>query len=135
MITPIRVYQYAGEGLEKSYENTEWLVGIKNYKPASDIENINCLERHLLTDEIFIPLTEGNTLVTFDAEQGGLETLSMVIGRIYCIPMGVWHNVLMPKEGKIVLVERPDTSMENSEILPLSESQAALLRLRVARGK
>jgi hypothetical protein len=49
--------------------------------------------------------------------------------------MGVWHNVLMPKEGKIVLVERPDTSMENSEILPLSESQAALLRLRVARGK
>ena len=128
MNSSIQVYQYAGEGLEKSYQNAEWLVGIKNYKPASDVRNMNCLERHLLTDELFLPLTEGNRIVTLDAETGCIETQPMATGSVYCVPKGVWHNVLMPQNGKLALVERPDTSMENSETLELSESQRASLR-------
>lgn len=128
MNSSIQVYQYSGEGLEKSYQNSEWLVGIKNYKPASDAENMDSLERHLLTDELFIPLTEGNRIVTFEAEADRLEIQPMAACSVYCVPKGVWHNVLMPQNGKLALVERPDTGMENSETLKLSESQRASLR-------
>ncbi len=124
----INIYKYCGEGLEKSYVNTDWLIGIKNYKPASSSAQMDCLERHLLTDELFIPLTEGNRIVISDGEGQCLQSQSMLVGRIYCVPKGVWHNVLMPENGKLALVERPETSMENSETFFLSESQKTQLR-------
>ena len=59
----IDIYNYDGEGLERSYACENRLVGIKNYKPASSREQMDSLEKHLLTDELFIPLTEGSILL------------------------------------------------------------------------
>ena len=50
-------YEFGGEGMTRVYENPKWMIGIKNWKPMNDIANINCLERHNETDELFILLS------------------------------------------------------------------------------
>lgn len=32
----IQSFEYTGEGMRRVYENGQWTVGIKNYKPAND---------------------------------------------------------------------------------------------------
>ena len=119
----IRIFHYDAEGLEKSYNNDNWLVGIKNYKPANNVLLMDSVERHLQTDELFIPLTGGNRVVTMEADDLRMQIQVMQVGCIYCIPKGVWHNVVMPEYGKIILIEQSDTCMDNSEVLMLSEMQ------------
>ena len=46
----IQSFEYTGEGMRRVYENGQWTVGIKNYKPANDKSLFNELERHNETD-------------------------------------------------------------------------------------
>lgn len=123
----IDIYNYDGEGLERSYACENRLVGIKNYKPASSREQMDNLEKHLLTDELFIPLTEGSILL-YNQDGGSLCHASMEMGRIYSVRKGTWHNVLMIPGGKMALTERADTSMENSLLLPLTREERDLIQ-------
>ena len=123
----IDIYNYDGEGLEHSYACENRLVGIKNYKPASSREQMDSLEKHLLTDELFIPLTEGSILL-YKQDGGSLCHVSMEMGRIYSVRKGTWHNVLMIPGGKMALTERADTSMENSLLLPLTREERDLIQ-------
>ena len=123
----IDIYNYDGEGLERSYTCENRLVGIKNYKPASSREQMDSLEKHLLTDELFIPLTEGSILL-YKQDGGSLCHASMEMGRIYSVRKGTWHNVLMIPGGKMALTERANTSMENSLLLPLTREERGLIQ-------
>ena len=123
MTEKVDIFQYDGQGMAVSYSQDNWVVGIKNYKPASDPANIQCLERHLQTDELFIPLTPGNVLIY--RQNGSLRFVPMEIGRIYAVGQGTWHNVLMRPTGKLALTERAGTSMDNSETDMLSPAERA----------
>lgn len=115
-------FEYDGEGLQRGYENSEWTVGIKNYKKANDIEFINNLERHNKTDELFV-LIKGNCSIVTAKENGKslvFEVERMKKNTIYTIPKGLWHNTITDKETKLILIENSDTSMDNSEIFNLS---------------
>lgn len=123
-------YSFAGEGLNRVYENDAWMVGIKNWKPANDITGIDCLERHNKTDEFFVLLEGACTLLYANEVDGTLEikAVSMQPGKVYNIPATLWHNTVTQKDTKMVLVERPDTSMENSEILTLTQEQLSVVK-------
>lgn len=124
----IQIYHYDGEGLQISYNNANWVVGVKNYKTASDIHFMDCLERHLLTDELFVPVTEGCKIASLATETGAqLNVQQMKIGYIYCVPHGLWHNVIMKRGGKIILIERPGTGVDNSEFRKLSSAERETL--------
>uniref|UniRef100_UPI003A8F19E2 hypothetical protein n=1 Tax=Enterocloster clostridioformis TaxID=1531 RepID=UPI003A8F19E2 len=41
----IQSFEYTGEGMRRVYENGQWTVGIKNYKPANDKSLFNELGR------------------------------------------------------------------------------------------
>ena len=123
-------YSYDGEGMKRQYENSEWTVGIKNWKPASDISGIDMLERHNLTDELFV-LIEGSCDLVFANEENGtlvLDKQTMEMGKIYNIPATLWHNAVMKKGTKMVLIENSSTSMDNSDIYHLSEEQISAIR-------
>ena len=66
----VLTYEYTGEGMHRVFETAEWTVGIKNWKPASDPMGIDCLERHNLTDELFV-LLEGKCDLLFANEADG----------------------------------------------------------------
>ncbi|MEF9969878.1 MAG: cupin [Ruthenibacterium sp.] len=123
-------YAYEGEGLTRVYENSDWMVGIKNWKPANDITGLDCLERHNKTDEFFILLAGNCTLLYANDENGTLkiDAVKMEPMKVYNIPATLWHNTVTQKDTKMVLVERPDTSMDNSEILSLSAEQLTFIK-------
>lgn len=124
-------YEFNGEGMQRVFENEKWTVGIKNWKPANDVTGIDCLERHNKTDELFV-LVEGScTLVYANETEGGLEfgAVKMEKDKVYNIPATLWHNTITCKDTKMILIEDSNTSMENSDILNLTEAQIAEMRI------
>jgi mannose-6-phosphate isomerase-like protein (cupin superfamily) len=128
-------YEFTNEGMSRVYENEKWLVGIKNWKPANDITGIDCLERHNQTDELFV-LLSGECILLFAHEtEGGLkfDTVRMEPNKVYNIPKSLWHNTITMKDTKMVLIEDSSTSMENSDILPLTADQIEEIQ-RIVKG-
>jgi mannose-6-phosphate isomerase-like protein (cupin superfamily) len=123
-------YSHEGEGMSPVYKNENWMVGIKNFKPVNAIKSLNSLERHNKTDELFALLEGSCTLVSAVETKNGLafETTVMERGLVYCIPATLWHNTITTPGTKMVLIEAPDTSMENSEVISLSTEQCAEIR-------
>lgn len=142
-------YEFTGQGLSRVYENHEWMAGIKNWKPANDIEGIDCVERHNETDELFI-LLSGKCILLYANEtdqagapgaaqdafaQGavpseGSENLEirgawMQYGKVYNIPKGLWHNTVTRPDTKIALIEAMNTGPHNSDVLNLTGKQIA----------
>lgn len=126
----IAVSEYNGEGLKRVVESGEWVVGIKNYKPFNDVNNLTVLERHLLTDEVFV-LLEGVCVLLVDRSAGQTGTeivcVPMEKGKVYCINKGIWHNTIVSQDVKMILVENRNTSMEKSELHDLTKEQIAAL--------
>ncbi|TCL70884.1 hypothetical protein EDC14_100829 [Hydrogenispora ethanolica] len=122
----LSIEEYSGEGLKRVVESGSWFVGIKNYKPFNDVDNLSALERHFLTDEVFV-LLEGRCVLLIDRspDQSGSDIVSVPMekGLVYCIKKGVWHNTIVSRDVKIILVENRDTSMENSAMFDLSPEQ------------
>lgn len=121
----IESYDFSGEGMKRVYENTKWTVGIKNWKPTNDISQIDSLERHHLTDELFVLLEGSCTLIyAIETEQGlTFYGVKMEKEKVYNIPQLLWHNTITDPETKLILIEDSNTSSENSSVITLSKNQ------------
>jgi hypothetical protein len=136
MSMEIQSWEFGAEGLRRVYENSKWMVGIKNWKPANDVANVDCLERHNETDELFILLSGSCVLLSANEKQGGVLELSatkMVPGKVYNIPRSLWHNTVTSKDVKLILVEDSATGSANSEVIQLDAGQIAVARQLAAR--
>ena len=130
-------YAYEGEGLTRVFENAKWMVGIKNWKPANDICGINNLERHNLTDELFILLAGHCTLLFANETPDGLkiEKVEMEPMKVYNIPATLWHNTVTQKDTKMALIEDSSTGSANSDVINLTEEQIAYVHQLVGWDK
>ncbi len=90
-----------------------WRVAILNYSERHSCEEISHLERHLLTDEVFVLLDGKATLIIGEE----LTQYKMEPGKLYNVKKGTYHNVCMTKDAKILLVENDGTGRDNSEYL------------------
>jgi hypothetical protein len=127
----IMSWEYGAEGLKRVYENSKWMVGIKNWKPANDVANIDCLERHNETDELFILLAGSCVLLSADEKEGGglaLSATKMEPRKVYNIPRTLWHNTVTSKDVKLILVEDSSTGAKNSDVLQLDAAQIAVAK-------
>ena len=120
-------YAFEGEGLTRVFENEKWMVGIKNWKPMNDIANIDNLERHNETDELFILLNGRCTLLYANETADGLDiqAVEMEPLKVYNIPRTLWHNTVTRKDTKLALIEDSSTGSANSDVLSLTEAQIA----------
>jgi mannose-6-phosphate isomerase-like protein (cupin superfamily) len=123
-------FEFKGEGMARVYENNKWTVGIKNYKPANDIANIDCIERHNETDELFV-LLDGSCILVYAYEKSGVLVFSAVKmekNKVYSIPQSLWHNTITSQDTKMILIEDSSTGMVNSDVLNLSPEQIDALK-------
>ena len=120
-------YGYDGEGLTRVFENEKWTVGIKNWKPMNDIANIDNLERHNKTDELFILLQGHCTLLYANETADGLDiqAVEMEPMKVYNIPCTLWHNTVTRKDTKLALIEDSSTGSANSDVIELTPAQIA----------
>ncbi|MBQ4110373.1 MAG: cupin domain-containing protein [Clostridia bacterium] len=107
----LEIFEYEGAGYDRTMNFETWRVAIANFGEKFDREIYDKLERHLLTDEVFVLLSGSASLIIGkDMKEYVLEP-----GKIYNVKKGVWHNVLLEKDAKVLIVENHNTSLENTE--------------------
>lgn len=123
----IKSYEFAGEGMQRVFENEKWTVGIKNWKPANDITGIDMLERHNKTDELFVLVAGACTLISAEETGDGMKFSKVVMepNKVYNIPATLWHNTITRRDTKMILIEDSNTSMDNSDVYPLKPEEIA----------
>ena len=105
----IEVLEYNGDGYSKVMSYDAWRVAIINYAERFEEKNLSRLERHLLTDEVFV-LLEGDATLVSDSAQYRMEK-----GTMYNVNAGVWHAISVSRDAKVLIVENDNTCIENTE--------------------
>lgn len=103
----ITVGVHKDTGFKVMIESGEWKVGILRYNER--FSRLGEMERHMLTDEVFV-LTSGKATLYTDT-----ETVKMEQGSVYTVPLGVWHHIVVDETATVIVVENRNTSIGNTE--------------------
>ena len=109
----LETYSYDGIGYQRGIVFEGWTVAVLNWEER--FEKIEKLERHNLTDEVFI-LVEGEATLILGEQ---MYTVPMEKNKFYNVRMGVWHAVRVSRDCKIIIVENANTSKQNTDYLPV----------------
>lgn len=123
----VEVAEYFGEGYKPILDFKGWRVAVLRHGSAVKPNALTRVERHNETNEVFI-LTEGKAdLVICDGDDVPTDVFvtAMELNVAYNIRDGVWHNIVMSEDAHVILVEKTNTSVENSNYHPLSAEQIA----------
>ena len=107
----LEIFEYEGVGYNPTMHYGAWRVALANFGENFDRERYRYLERHLLTDEVFVLLSGTAFLIT------GKEFTETPLepNKIFNVKKGSWHALLMEPDAKVLIVENHDTARENSE--------------------
>ena len=111
----LEIIENNGERFNIAMSYGDWRVAYLNYAESHKEGNIEFLEKHLETDEVFV-LMNGKATLLIGEEFTKIE---MEPCKVYNVKKDVWHNIILSEDAKILLVENKDTSKENSEYLYL----------------
>lgn len=107
----LEIFEYGGQGYNPTMNFESWRVAIANFGEHFDRQRYSYLERHLLTDEVFVLLFgEARLIIGKEFSETPLE-----IGKIYNVKKGVFHALLMEKDTKVLIIENHNTARENTE--------------------
>lgn len=98
---------HTDEGFKVMASYDEWKVGMLRY--SERFSRFAEMERHLLTDEVFV-LMSGKAVLYTDSQE-----VEMEIGAVYNVPAGVWHHIVVSEDANVLVVENANTSKDNTE--------------------
>jgi ureidoglycolate hydrolase len=135
MMLEIRDFQ--GEGYKALIDYGEWRVAMLRYLDALQPDRIDSMERHTLTDEVFVLLKGQAVLILggYDAQVEGIYPQVMEPGKLYNIKCKTWHTILLSREATVLIIENKDTGVHNSEYTVLSAEQRSLILKKAQTGK
>ena len=111
MMEGVEVFEYNGEGYNRTMNFEGWRVAIANFGEPFDEERYNYLEAHKETDEVFVLLSGSAKLVIgCDFSESVMQT-----GKIYNVKKGIYHALLMQKDAKVLIVENHNTCRRNTQ--------------------
>ena len=113
----IESIEYNDDGYKPLIDFESWRVAILNNNVNMKISDLEFMERHMKTDEVFVLLQGQASLIQGEeAEQPkNLKLFEMKKNIYYNVKKATWHTVLMKKNTKILIVENKNTSKGNSE--------------------
>ena len=121
----IEVRMYDEPGYMPLIDYESWRVALLNYIAELLPENINQMQKHAETDEVFI-LLAGHCILFLgegDERVTGIHAVDMELYKLYNVKRGAWHSHTLSEDAKVLIVENRDTTLENSPLVDLSESQ------------
>ena len=113
MSQELEILEYNGEGYAPVMRFEAWRVALLCYAERFDPNCPIKLERHLLTDEVFV-LLEGEATLYIGED---MIAYPMEKNKIYNVKQGAWHRITTSRDAKVLIVENHNTSKENSEYL------------------
>lgn len=125
----LQEFDWTGEGFAPLVFTERWQAALLNWEPLFDRRNLDEIERHNLTDEVFV-LLRGQAVLFTKAEGGDagpLQAVAMKPGVIYNVPAGVWHNIVATRDVRFLIVENRDTHLHDTEIRAISAGELAAL--------
>ncbi|MBR1931696.1 MAG: hypothetical protein IJ833_09565 [Lachnospiraceae bacterium] len=125
----IEVREYTGEGYKPVIDYETWRVAILNYIDELEVPNIEKMQKHLLSDEVFVLLKGNFTLFTAGNgdEIGKIQATKLEPYKMYNVKAGVWHTHTLDEETSVLIVENQNTCDDNSPELFLTQAQRAEL--------
>lgn len=113
-----------------------WQIAQLNYIPLQGLHDIEKIDVHFETDEVFILLSGTAILLSFEKENDKLsiESVRMQKGVVYNIPAGQWHNIAMDTDAHMLIVEKSDTHLNDCEYYPLNAEQRLQLNEAIQRS-
>ncbi len=129
----IEKYEIKESGFHPFLISDGWQIAQLNYDRNQKVENINRLDIHNHTDEVFVLLKGRAIIITaqIDDNQPQFEFEVMKPGVIYNVPRKTWHNIVMEKKCKVIIVEKSNTHQNDFELFQLNEKKKLELRERV----
>ncbi len=129
----IESYEVIEDGFHPFLIRDDWQVAQLNYIQEQNIENINKIDVHYKTDEVFI-LLEGRAVLIAATFKDGTPIFELELMKqniIYNIPKNTWHNIAMDVGSKVLLVEKSNTHLSDFDHFNLGEEQRLELKYKV----
>ncbi len=132
MSTPtnlLDIQSYTGEGYQPLVDYQAWRVAILRYNDELRVENIDNMQRHNETDEVFV-LLQGQCILFVgagDAQVTEIYAEDLAPCKLYNVKRGVWHHHTLGADATVLVIENRDTTYDNSPRTPLSAAQRAQL--------
>ncbi len=125
------IHQFNEIGYQKLFSYNTWRVAILNYIDELEIDRIQYVEAHSLTDEAFV-LLSGHCQLFFaevkDNDVTHMEVISLEPHLVYRIPKGIFHTHTLSQDAKLLIIEEENTAETNSPRVYLDEAGKKLLK-------
>ena len=118
----IEVYEHLLTGYKPLVYSHDWMVALLNFEEIMLAQKAIEIERHKLTDEVFI-LMKGRAAFYLVIEDQPLEVIELDPGKIYNVTKGTWHNLLATPEAVFCIVENRDTDITDTHIRALTAAE------------
>lgn len=122
----LEVTEYEGPGYRPLVYFEGWRVALLNDDPSRfRRETMPYLERHNETDEVFVLLSGSCTLYIGEGRgqsPDAIRAVPLEPKKLYNVKKGVWHNLTGDEAMTLLIVENADTSKQNSEFYPVTET-------------
>ena len=118
----IEISNYEGKGYQPLVSFEKWRVAVLRHLEETDPGNLDRMERHMQTDEIFI-LVRGTAILLAGGSGNApayVEACPMQPGVVYNVKKSVWHTCSLSCDAHVVIIENDDTGKMNSEYAMLS---------------
>lgn len=121
----LEVREYNGMGYKPVIDYESWRVAVLNYSDDMVSKEIDKMQRHDETDEVFV-LLKGRCILFLGK---GKEEITDIIAydlkpyKIYNVKCSSWHTHILSEEAKVLIIENRNTSSENSREKRLTADQ------------
>jgi ureidoglycolate hydrolase len=123
------ITEYTGEGYLPLIAYDAWRVAILNYIDELLPEHIGKMQRHDVTDEVFV-LLQGQCILFVAEGSDRVEKIhaeDMQPLKLYNVKRGTWHTHTLDQDATVLIIENDNTGPGNSPEIELSAEQRAHL--------
>ena len=121
----IEIKEYKDSGYKPVIDYGEWRVAVLNYCDELLPKNIDKMQKHNQTDEVFV-LLKGKCMLFMaegDQEIEEIYAQEMEPFKMYNIKRSVWHTHTLSEDAMVLIIENRNTGLDNSPEKDLTERE------------
>jgi hypothetical protein len=126
----MQIFRWDQPGYQPLIFSHDWQVALLNDEPVFKLENLGEIERHILTDEVFV-LLKGKAMIFTISVAGMLQIEEMIPNTLYNVLKGSWHNLISTPDATWIIIENRDTHLFDTEVRQLNETENAAIMAAV----